>query len=156
MAMKIQVIPTLFSNSPATLYTQKLKTRISCTGGNGISDAALASEFAAKATRINTHLVQAEEAMRKSRKILFGVLSEYLGLKEDEVKQKWSKMDEEEKWVLVKGFVAEWGSHFHPLSARSTKELVEDYLRQGNPPPNSPPPPSPSVLFPGLKRIIGF
>ena len=95
--------------------------------------------------------------MSKSRELLFGELCEYLGLKEDEAKLRWSKMDEDEKWVLVKGFVAEWGAHFHPLSARSTKEMVEEYLRQrkGNPTQNSPPPPS-SVLFPGFERMIGF
>ncbi|KAJ1434878.1 hypothetical protein SESBI_05242 [Sesbania bispinosa] len=154
MALKIQHISTLFSNSPVTLFTHKLNTRISCStgGGNGISDAALASELAAKVTRMNAHVLQTEEAMRKSRKLLFRELCEYLGLKEDEAKHKWSKMGEDEKWVLVKGFLADWGAHFHPLSARSTKEMVEEYLRQGNPPPKSPP----SLLFPGLKRIIGF
>ncbi|KAK7328056.1 hypothetical protein VNO77_22152 [Canavalia gladiata] len=154
MALKIHVnISQLFSNSSVTLFTHKLNTRISCTTRDGISDTALASEFAAKAARINSHLVQAEEAMSKSRKLLFGELCKYMGLEEDETQQKWSKMAEDEKWVLVKGFVAEWGVHFHPLSARSTKEMLEEYLRQGNPPPK--PPPS-SFLFPGLGRIIGF
>ncbi|XP_027339346.1 uncharacterized protein LOC113853094 [Abrus precatorius] len=155
MALKIQVIPPFFSNSPVALFTHKSKTRISCRGGDGISDAALASEFAAKAAKINAHLGQAEEAMKKSRKLLFGELCEYMGLREEEVQQKWSKMGEDEKWVLVKGFVADWGAHFHPLSARSTKEMLEEYVRQGqgNPPPNPPPPP---FLFPGLSGIIGF
>lgn len=101
---------------------------------------------------MNARALQAKEAMRKSRKLLFQELSEYLGLKEDEAKLKWSNMCEDEKWVLVKGFVAEWGAHYHPLSARSTKEMVEEYLIQ---PDDNTSPPS-SLLFPGFKRIIGF
>lgn len=93
--------------------------------------------------------------MRKSRRILFRELCEYLGLKEDEARENWSKMGEDEKLVLVKGFVAEWGSCFHPLSARSTKQMVEEYLNA--PPLNSPhSDTSSSALFPGFKRIIGF
>ncbi|XP_057429085.1 uncharacterized protein LOC130722394 [Lotus japonicus] len=157
MALKIYQIPTLFTNSPVTLFITRhnLTTRISCSGSGGISDAALASELAARATRINARAVLAEDAMRKSRKILFRELCEYLGLKEDEARENWSKMGEDEKLVLVKGFVAEWGSCFHPLSARSTKQMVEEYLNA--PPPNSPhSDTSSSALFPGFKRIIGF
>ncbi|TKY71549.1 hypothetical protein E2542_SST00281 [Spatholobus suberectus] len=154
MALKVRVISPFFSTSPATPFTHKPTTRISCAAGDGsISDAALASELAAKAARINAHLLKAEEAMRKSRKLLFGELCEYMGLNEDEAQQKWSKMPEDEKWVLVKGFLAEWGAHFHPLSARSTKEMLEEYMRQGNAPPK---PPTSSFLFSGLNRIIGF
>lgn len=160
MALRIHHIPALFSNSPVTIIiTHKLNTRISCTGGgsgggNGISDAALASKLAAKVSNMNARAVQAEEAMRKSRKLLFRQLSDYLGLKEDEAKLKWSNMGEDEKWVLVKSFVADWGAHFHPLSARFTKEMVEEYLQQpqANPSPLS----SSSLLFPSFKRIIGF
>jgi hypothetical protein len=54
---------------------------------------------------------------------------------------------------LVKGFVSEWSMNFHPLSARSVKEMVEEYLQEDNP---SAAKSSPSVLFPGLKRIMGF
>lgn len=158
MALKIQLLSTqthLSTNSPITLlFTHKLKTRISCSGGkNSISDAALASELAVRATRMNTHLVQTEEAMRKSRELLFRELCEYLGLKEDDAKQRWSNMDEDQKWVSIKGFLAEWGAHFHPLSARSTKDMVEEYLRQGN---NLNPKSPPSVPFPRLDGIIGF
>ncbi|KAK9988859.1 hypothetical protein SO802_029098 [Lithocarpus litseifolius] len=65
---------------------------------------------------------------------------------------KWRKMDEEEKWVLVKGFVSDWSMDFHPLSARSVKEMVEECLLEENPSTKS----SLSVLFPGLKRLMGF
>ena len=53
--------------------------------------------------------------------------------REDEMKQKWRKIDEEEeKLSLVKGFVDVWGSNFHPLSAKSVVEMVEEYLREEN------------------------
>ena len=62
------------------------------------------------------------------------------------------KMDEEEKWVLVKGFVSYWSMDFHPLFARPVKEMVKEYLLEENPSAKS----SPLVLFPGLKRLMGF
>ena len=102
---------------------------------------------------MNAHAAKAEEAMRKSRKLLFGELCEYMGLDEDQAQHKWSNMDDDQKCVLVKGFLKEWGSHFHPLSARSTKEMLEEYLRQGNSPPK---PTNSSFFFEGLNRIIGF
>ncbi|KAK7246677.1 hypothetical protein RIF29_41547 [Crotalaria pallida] len=165
------ILSTRFSNtSPIIKYlsthNHKPQTRISCTNknnNNNIRDdtAALASEFSARVTRMNSHLMQAEDAMRKSRELLFREFSDYMGLKEDEARNKWSNLDEEERWGLVKGFVEEWGQHFQPLSVKSTKEMVEEYLRQGklNPPPKFPPPPPPSsssVPLPGLDGIIGF
>lgn len=90
--------------------------------------------------------------MKKSKELLFTELCQYLALKGEEVKIKWRKLDEEEKWVLVKGFVSDWSVDFHPLSARSVKEMVEEYLLEENPSAKS----SLSVLFPGLKRLMGF
>ncbi|KAL9321334.1 hypothetical protein ACSQ67_013173 [Phaseolus vulgaris] len=156
MALKIQLtFPFSYSVSSITLSTHKLATRISCTaaGDGGISDAALASELAVRVARMNAHSVKAEEAMSQSRKLLFGEMCEYMGLNEEQAQDKWSSMDEEEKLVLVKGFLKEWGSHFHPLSARSTKEMLEEYLCQRKAPPK--PPSSPS-FFSGLSKIIGF
>ncbi|XP_027933156.1 uncharacterized protein LOC114188727 [Vigna unguiculata] len=156
MALKIRFTSPLFcSASPVTLSTHKLITRISCTasGDGGISDAKLASEFAVRVARLHAQSLQADEAMSKSRKLLFGELCEYMCLNEEQAQHKWSSMDEEEKLVLVKAFLKEWGSHFHPLSARSTKEMLEEYLRQGNGPPK---PSSSSSFFSGLNRIIGF
>lgn len=88
--------------------------------------------------------------MNKSRELLFTELCQYLDSKAEEVKKKWMKLDEDEKWALVKDFVSEWGVNFHPLSAKSVKELVEEHLHQQNPPAKSP------ALFPGLKRMMGF
>lgn len=94
--------------------------------------------------------------MNKSREILFGEVCEYLGLKADEAKHKWRNMNEDEKWALVKGFVSEWAANFHPLSARSAKEMVEEYLRDDKPSSSANLPSSASGIFPGLKRILGF
>jgi hypothetical protein len=90
--------------------------------------------------------------MKKSRELLFTELCNYLALDKEEVEKKWSKMDQEEIRVLVKGFVNEWGANFHPLSARSVEEMIEEYLHEEKPSSNS----SRSMLFPGLKRIMGF
>ncbi|KAI4299203.1 hypothetical protein L6164_032684 [Bauhinia variegata] len=90
-------------------------------------------------------------AMKKSITLIFGEFCEYLDLKEDEVKSKWKRMEEEEKWILVKGFVAEWGANFHPLSAKSAKEMVEEYLQKESSSANSP-----SQLFLGLRRMMGL
>jgi hypothetical protein len=133
-----------------TLLSDKPRTRISCV--NKISDAELSSNLASEVAKINTHLAQREEAMKKSKELLFTELCHYLALQGDEAKKKWRKMDEEERLVLVKGFVTEWSANFHPLSARSVKEMVEEYLQEENPSSTS----SPSLLFPGLQRIMGF
>ena len=85
--------------------------------------------------------------MKKSRELLFSELCQYLLLKEEEVNKKWRKMKEEEKLVIVKEFVNKWGVNFHPLSVRSVKEMVDEYLQYDK---------SSSVMFPGLKRILGF
>ncbi|XP_004485636.1 uncharacterized protein [Cicer arietinum] len=156
MALRIQHIPKLFfSVSPITVFKHnKPKTRISCTGGdNEISDTALTTEFAEVASIVKARQLQAEEAMRKSRNILFKELCGYLRLNEDETKLKWNKMEEDERWVLVKGFVEEWDEFFHPLSARATKKMVEEYFQQENLPSKSSLPSSP--LFP-FDSIIGF
>lgn len=85
--------------------------------------------------------------MKQSREFLFTELCQYLSLKEEEVNKKWRKMKEEEKWVLVKGFVNNWGVNFHPLSVRSVVEMVDEYLQDEK---------SSSGMFPGLKRMLGF
>ncbi|KAF3435855.1 hypothetical protein FNV43_RR22947 [Rhamnella rubrinervis] len=94
--------------------------------------------------------------MEKSRELLFTELCEYLNLKAEEVKKRWLKMEEEEKRDLVKGFVSEWSVNFHPLSARSVKELVEDYLHEDEDPSPKSSSSSSSALFPTLKKIMGF
>jgi len=150
MALRIQHIPMFFTLST---NPKPKPPRISCTKNNNNNDASLASEFAEKASVINVRAKQADEAMRKSRKIVFKELSEYLELNEEDAKLKWKKMGEDEKWVLVNGFVKELGQFFHPLSEKATKELVEEYLLQENQLPEASQISYP--LFP-FDSIIGF
>ena len=58
-------------------------------------------------------------------------------MEKEEVKRKWSRLDQEEKWVLIRGFVDDWGVNFHPLSARSVREMIEEYLNEEKPSSNS-------------------
>ncbi|XVE48666.1 hypothetical protein DITRI_Ditri01bG0020800 [Diplodiscus trichospermus] len=131
---------TLITNRPNKTYN------ISCTKKN-LSDPALALDLAISAEKINALLEQKERAMKKSRELLFSELCRYLSLKDEEVRKKWRKMKEGEKLVLVKEFVNEWSVNFHPLSVRSVKEMVDEYVQQDK---------SYSVTFPGLKRMFGF
>ncbi|OVA18964.1 hypothetical protein BVC80_8933g4 [Macleaya cordata] len=142
-----------FQGSPsfaATSFNSRGYSQISCT--KNISDAEIAADLAAEMARVKTPLVQRNEAMNKSRELLFGEFCQYLGLKPEEVKQRWRKMDEVEKMGLVKGFVSEWSLAFHPLSSRSVKEMVEEHLKEENPFVVS----SPSLMFPRLKKMLGF
>ncbi|KAJ6692310.1 hypothetical protein OIU79_014127 [Salix purpurea] len=132
--------------------TTHFRTQVPCTNKNSTADADLASGLATEVAKINTHLLQREEAMNKSRELLFTELCNYLALDKEEVKRKWSKIDEEERRALIKGFVNEWGASFHPLSARSVKEMIEEYLHEEKPSPDS----SRSTRFPGLKSIMGL
>lgn len=99
------------------------------------SDAELASDLASEIEKMKTHLAKKEEAVKKkeeaikkSVKILFKEMCEYLGMQESEVMKKWKNMNEDDKLGLVKEFVLEWGVDFHPLSAKSAKEMVDMYL----------------------------
>ncbi|XP_059654628.1 uncharacterized protein LOC132301388 [Cornus florida] len=131
-----------------TLQTHTPKIQISC--ANSISDAELASDLATELEKMSTHLVQREEAMKKSRQILFTELCQYMGSNSEEVKKTWKKMSDEDKWVLAKGFVSDWGVNFHPLSARSVKDMVEEHLVEDNPSLGS------SLFFPNFKKMMGF
>ncbi|KAL5787890.1 hypothetical protein ACOSP7_004839 [Xanthoceras sorbifolium] len=138
-----------FQSNPNRPRTQILCSRSS--SSISISDSELASDLA----KINTHLLHKEEAMKKSKYLLFTELCQFLDLKEDQVKKKWSKFDEDEKWDLVKGFVSVWSVHFHPLSPRSVKQMIEEYLREQNQHPSSSPTSAPaSLLFSGFKSLF--
>ncbi|CAN1163776.1 hypothetical protein LINPERPRIM_LOCUS32794 [Linum perenne] len=79
---------------------------------------------------MNTHVTQRTNAMNKSRQILFCKLCKFLDLEEDKMQIRWEEMDQEEKSVLVKGFVDEWGANFHPLSAMSVEELIQEHIQE--------------------------
>ncbi|KDP35937.1 hypothetical protein JCGZ_09909 [Jatropha curcas] len=146
--LKSQTHP--FSFPTATHFTKRIKTQIPC-AKRRISDADLASDLATEVARINADLAQREEAMKKSKELLFIELCHYLAIEKEEVKRKWSKIDQQEKWVLLEGFVNEWGVNFHPLSIRSIREMIDEYLNEEKTAASNS-----SDLFPGLKRMMGF
>ncbi|CAN6543501.1 unnamed protein product [Malus baccata var. baccata] len=179
MALRIPLLSPKLPHQPLKLHTNPFpsiskshlstatrpKTRtIHCTSSGGgssssnngmMSDAELASDL----SKMNSLLAQREEAMDKSRQLLFVELCQFVGSNSEEVKKKWGKLEEEEKMVLVKGFVSEWGVNFHPLSAKSVKQLVEEHVQEQNPKPansKSSSSSAVSVLFPGFKRMMGF
>ncbi|KAJ8764751.1 hypothetical protein K2173_009145 [Erythroxylum novogranatense] len=140
------------SFSTSTFLTNRAKSQILCNKDSG-GDADLASDFATEAAKINTQLAQREEAMKKSKELLFTELCHYLAMEASEVNRKWSKMDQEEKLVLVKGFVNEWSVNFHPLSARSVKDMIEEYINEENSQTSNS---SASLLFPDFRKMMGF
>ncbi|KAK4762053.1 hypothetical protein SAY87_029937 [Trapa incisa] len=129
-----------------SLCALKIKTSISCTGKKP-SDADLAWELAAEVVKLNTHKAENQEAMRKSKEVLFSEICRTVALEEGEMRKKWKRMGEEERRGLVEEFLGNWGQRFHPLSARSVKEMVEEYVSEED---------DHSSLFLGLKRWMGF
>ncbi|XAR52991.1 hypothetical protein NMG60_11021350 [Bertholletia excelsa] len=136
-----------FPSATLTHLCTTPKPQILCSKGTRASE--LASELASEVEK----MAQREEALKKSLELLFTELCKHQGLRTEELRRKWKKMGEEERWVLIKGFVLDWGLNlnFHPLSARSVKEMVEEYLGGDDSRDRSS-----SVLFPGLKKIIWF
>ncbi|CAN0920988.1 hypothetical protein LINGRAHAP2_LOCUS32370, partial [Linum grandiflorum] len=134
------------------------RTRILCasTKKSAAENSNLATDFAKEVSRINTHVTQREDAMKKSRKMLFCELCKFLDLEEDKVEMRWDEMNQEEKKALVKGFVDEWGANFHPLSARSVEELIEEHIQEKKKSSLSSSELSSSAFFPGLRRLMGF
>lgn len=158
----LQLIPNFQTNTylscPSRTHlniaSSRLQISISCTSNNNsFSDAELALKLTTEVEKLNFQIVQREEALKKSRQLLFDELSSYMGLKADEVKKKWRKMNEDDKWAVVKGFVSEWSDRFHPLSARSVKELVDEFLADVEKQSFSG---SGTMLFPSLRKLIGF
>ncbi|ESQ31435.1 hypothetical protein EUTSA_v10004965mg [Eutrema salsugineum] len=128
-----------------------------------MSDSELAKDLAREIGKANTVAEQRREAMKKSGEILWGEFCRHADLKEEEMRMKWRKMGEEEKSVLVREFVDEWGVDFQPLSVRSVMDMVEEecLVSDKTIEPSSSSSSSSSMssfsgLFPGLKRIIGF
>lgn len=73
--------------------------------------------------------VEREEAMKKSRQLLFSELCGFAGISPMDMKMRWTnKMQEVDKFLLQTEFVSEWGTNFHPLSARSVREMIEQHL----------------------------
>lgn len=123
-----------------------------------MNDSELAKELAREIGKANTISEQRREAMKKSGEILWGEFCRHMDLKEDEMRNKWKKIDEDEKLSLVREFVDEWSGDFQPLSVRFVKEMVEEECLNSDKTTESSSSSMSSFsgLFPGLKRIIGF
>ncbi|KAL6964187.1 hypothetical protein U1Q18_035245 [Sarracenia purpurea var. burkii] len=155
---KFRTHPSLSTTHLRTAFKPQISCTKSTNGGDLTSDLALALEV----EKINAHLVQRQDAMKKSKQLLFAELCKFLGVKREELEKKWKKMEEEDRWVLVKGFVLEWGVDFHPLSERSVKEMVEEHLVEDDDDEEEEHQSSsqsssfPSILFDELKKFVGF
>ncbi|KAL2904124.1 hypothetical protein RDABS01_002834 [Bienertia sinuspersici] len=66
--------------------------------------------------------------MKTSKQLLFFDFCNYLNLNPDDVKYKWTNLSNDEKLRLVKGFVSNWGLYFHPLSPKSVRDLIEEFV----------------------------
>ncbi|KAL2513527.1 uncharacterized protein Fot_27556 [Forsythia ovata] len=126
--------------------------KISCTNEEISNDEMLAVELDLEISKLNTHMVQREEALKKSRELLFTELCNFMALKSEDLKKKWERMNEEEKWVLAKVFVTEWSARFHPLSAKSVKEMVDEHLVEEKPSSIA----ASNKFFPNFGKLIGF
>ncbi|XP_047315166.1 uncharacterized protein LOC124919071 [Impatiens glandulifera] len=131
----------LFFPSPSSSLP-RLQQPISCGGGGkNINrnrkkkdrikniDADLSSALSIQAKKFKALAIEKEDAMNKSRQILFSELCEFAGISLLDMKIRWTKkMHADDKLVLVREFVSEWGTDFHPLSARSVEEMIEQHL----------------------------
>ncbi|CAA2964449.1 Hypothetical predicted protein [Olea europaea subsp. europaea] len=146
------------SSSAAATYfikfnsTPRKSLKISCTNEEISSDDMLAVELDLEISKLNTNMLQTEEALKKSRELLFTELCNFMGLNSVDLKKKWERMNEEEKWVLAKGFVTEWSAHFHPLSAKSVKEMVNEHLVEEKPLKVA----ASTKFFPNFGKLMGF
>ncbi|MCL7022147.1 hypothetical protein MKW94_005891, partial [Papaver nudicaule] len=160
MALRVSLISPKFNRKPSNIQTKQSLYRrntsqVSCSKKK-LSDAEIAIDLATEIARIKIPAIQRKEAMNKSKELLFGEFCQYLSQKPEEVEQKWRDMDETEKMSLVKGFVSEWSLSFHPLSARSVKEMVEEHLKKEVENPSAVLSSSASLMFPSLKKILGM
>ncbi|PIN16896.1 hypothetical protein CDL12_10443 [Handroanthus impetiginosus] len=148
--------PYSFLSNLAPTHVGKPNSRtlkVSCIKGRDrFTDEVLAAELGREIKKLNSNIAQREEALKKSREVLFAEVCNFTGLKSEDLKKKWKRMNEDEKWDLTKGFIAKWSAHFHPLSAKSVKEMVEEYVGQSNESSNS----ASGKLFPDLRKLLGF
>ncbi|EYU18375.1 hypothetical protein ABFS82_02G050600 [Erythranthe guttata] len=130
----------------------KIKIKIKCSKEKeeNLTDETLAAEIGVEIEKLKSRAVQREEALKKSRELLFAEMCGFAGLKSDELKKKWRRMSDEERCDLAKGFVGGWSAQFHPLSAKSVKEMVELHLLDSD--SNS----SANNLFPDFAKFLGF
>ncbi|KVI08546.1 hypothetical protein Ccrd_013085 [Cynara cardunculus var. scolymus] len=89
------------------------KLQISCSSSSSnsnsssIVDIELVMDLATEIEKMNAQTVQTQEAMKASRKLLYAELGLYLGLGKEELRRKWEKMEQDEKWILAEEFVSD-------------------------------------------------
>ncbi|XP_075521535.1 uncharacterized protein LOC142554743 [Primulina tabacum] len=120
------------------------------------TDETLPAELSLHIKNLNNGALQREEALKKSRELLFIEVNNFTRLQPEDLRKKWRRMDEEEIWVLANGFVSEWSAHFHQLSARSVKEMVEEYLAEEGEFLDSGSISASRNLFPDFGKLLGF
>ncbi|KAK1406905.1 hypothetical protein QVD17_38514 [Tagetes erecta] len=135
------------------LQTHPKHLQISCSNSssNNISDMDLALGL----EKMKTQMLQTQEAMKTSRKLVYTELCLYLGLGKEELKKKWEKMRDDDKCVLAQEFVSDWGFNFHPLSPKSVQQLVDQHLLDDDNDDDKDVDDG-FYLFSGLKKLMGF
>ncbi|KAJ8452916.1 hypothetical protein Cgig2_014679 [Carnegiea gigantea] len=83
-----------------------------------------APELAAEVMqRIKSQVDERENALKKSKQMLFFELCNSLNLTPEEGKTMWGTMSPDEKMALIKRFVSDWG-------LRSVRDMVEEYVAE--------------------------
>ncbi|GFP79873.1 hypothetical protein PHJA_000130700 [Phtheirospermum japonicum] len=116
----------------------------------------LAVELSLESQKLSSQMVQWEEALEKSREVLFAEVCNFTGLKSKYLKNKWRKMNEDERRGLVLGFFAEWSYHFHPSYVKSVMEMVDEYLGENNEFLDNLVSVSRDDFFTDLRKLMGF
>ncbi|KAL8060828.1 hypothetical protein ABFX02_02G050500 [Erythranthe guttata] len=131
-----------------------LKIKCSKEKEENLTDETLAAEIGVEIEKLKSRAVQREEALKKSRELLFAEMCGFVGLKSEDLKKKWRRMSDEERCVLAKGFVGGWSAQFHPLSAKSVQEMVDLHLLDSDSDSHSHS--SANLLFPDFAKFLGF
>ncbi|KAF3786815.1 hypothetical protein EJ110_NYTH24581 [Nymphaea thermarum] len=140
--------PRIRTKAPSAAR-QLSSSTISCSSNQ---DARFAAELRAQTMKHKVSGLQITEAMMKSRILLFDALCEHSGLRAEEMSKKWAGLSESEKTDCLKGFIAEWGARFLPLSLKSVRGMVEEHVCEGNHPRRS----SPSLSVSVMQRLKDF
>ncbi|KAL7157029.1 hypothetical protein ABFS83_02G049900 [Erythranthe nasuta] len=144
---------TLAAKPICSRRTLKIKITCSKEKEENLTDETLAAEIGVEIEKLKSRAVQREEALKKSRELLFAEMCGFVGLKSDDLKKKWRRMNEEERFDLAKGFVGGWSAQFHPLSPKSVQEMVELHLLDESFDSDSN---SSANLFPDFAKFLGF
>ncbi|XP_039158554.1 uncharacterized protein LOC120288557 [Eucalyptus grandis] len=160
MALRIHVLPLHALPRPPKSRLLPLRfdprkplpASVSCRAKRPTGDADIASALAEEVARVHAQKKQKDEALGKGRALLFAEFCGYFSLREDELRRRWERMENGERRNMAAEFVSNWSADFHPLSARSVVEMVEEHLRREKKPSFS----DDSAFFPSLKRLMGL